>query len=61
MSARPHRLELEGITLMWGNPSECKAELREESLRRHLARPMSERLLGALAMIRPSTRNGRDT
>jgi hypothetical protein len=61
MSAKPHRLDVEGITLVWGDPSECKAELREESLRRHPARPMAERLLSALAMVRPSTRNGRNT
>ena len=30
-SAKKHRLEVEGITLLWGNPTEWKAELRDES------------------------------
>ena len=52
MSAARKRIEVDGITLLWGNPTEWKAELREESLRRHLARPPAERLLAALSMVR---------
>ena len=37
--------------LFWGDPAEIKARLREEDQRAHLARPLAERLLAALAMV----------
>lgn len=46
------RIDVQGITLAWGNAARWKAELRDESLRRHLARPPAERLRIALEMIR---------
>lgn len=48
----PRRIEVDGVTLMWGVPAECKAVLRDESVRRHLERPLPERLLAALSMVR---------
>ncbi len=39
------------MTLLWGNPAEWKAELRDESLQRHLARPIAERLQAALDLV----------
>jgi len=44
----------------WGDPAEIKAQLREEDLRAHLAQPLAERLLAALAMVtRAQDRGGR--
>lgn len=59
MSEGKKRIDVDGITLLWGNPAEWKAELREESLRRHLARPPAERLLVALSMVRRRRDDGR--
>lgn len=42
----------------WGDPAAIKAELRAEDLRAHLARPLGERLLAALAMV--TRAQGRD-
>jgi hypothetical protein len=39
-------------SLFWGDPAEIKAYLREEDQRSHLAKPIAERLLAALAMVR---------
>jgi hypothetical protein len=59
MSTQPRRrMEVEGKTLLWGDATQWKAELREESVRRHLARPIAERLQAALALVMSNT--GRD-
>jgi hypothetical protein len=39
------------LKLTWGNAARAKAEHREEARQRHLARPLSERLLEALALM----------
>jgi len=44
-------LEIDGLRLAWGNPSEHKARWREESLRAHLALPVGERLIRALSLL----------
>jgi len=47
------------VELFWGDPAEIKARLREADQRAHLARPLSERLLAALAMVmRAQDRDG---
>ena len=47
------RVDIGDVTLVWGNASEAKAALRDESLRRHLERPIGERLRIALSMVLP--------
>jgi len=41
---------------VWGDPAQIKAQLREEDLRAHLARPLAERLVAALAMVKRAKR-----
>ncbi len=53
------RVDIGDVTLMWGNPAECKAELRAESLKKHLAKPIAERLLVALSLVRRRPTHGR--
>ena len=53
MSQERRRIDADGVTLMWGDPAASKAELRAESVRAHVARPIAERLLAALAMVLP--------
>ncbi len=53
------RVQVDGVTLLWGNTVEWKAELRDESLRQHLARPIAERLQAALELVLPSQRDER--
>jgi hypothetical protein len=47
------RIDVGNVTLVWGDRSRWKAELRDESLRRHLARPIAERLRAALSLVLP--------
>ncbi len=47
------RIDIEGITLVWGDRARWKAELRSESARRHLGLPIHERLLAALQLVLP--------
>ncbi len=49
------RVDVGGVTLAWGNASEWKARLRDESQRRYLALPFAERVRTALALIMPAT------
>jgi hypothetical protein len=51
------RLDVPGVTLLWGDASQWKAVLREESERRHLDLPLDERLRRAVALVLP---RGRD-
>jgi hypothetical protein len=44
-------IEAGGVRLAWGNPATWKARWRDESLRRHLNRPLAERLRSALALV----------
>jgi hypothetical protein len=53
------RVQVDGLTLLWGNTVEWKAELRDEALRKHLARPIAERLQAALELVLPSERDRR--
>lgn len=46
-------MEVGGVTLLWGDRTRWKARLRDESLRRHLERPIGERLAAAAALVRP--------
>jgi hypothetical protein len=39
------------VRLAWGDPASWKARWREESLRRHLDRPLGERLRFALSLV----------
>ena len=39
------------IDLAWGRAAEWKAYLRDESLRRHLDRPLGDRLRSALSLV----------
>lgn len=54
MSKEERRVEVAGMTLLWGDRTRGKAILREESLEAHLARPLEERLRIALQMVLPS-------
>jgi hypothetical protein len=47
------RVDIGGITLAWGDRSRWKAQLRDESLQRHLALPVAERLRVALSLVLP--------
>jgi predicted pyridoxine 5'-phosphate oxidase superfamily flavin-nucleotide-binding protein len=50
------------VRLAWGNPASWKARWRDESLQRHLSRPLGERLRSALSLVlRRSDREGRTT
>jgi len=51
--ARDERLDVGDISLLWGDRTRWKARLREESVRRHLALPVGERLRIALSLVRP--------
>ncbi|HUH03593.1 MAG TPA: hypothetical protein VML75_16465 [Kofleriaceae bacterium] len=46
-----HRIDIDGVTLVWGDAATWKARLRAESLRRHLDKPVAERLLLALDLV----------
>ena len=54
MAEEIRRIEIDGLTLIWGNRTRNKAKLREESLARHLALPPEERLRVALSLLRPA-------
>jgi hypothetical protein len=41
------------VRLAWGDPASWKARWRDESLRRHLERPLGERLRSALSLVLP--------
>ena len=45
------QLDIGEVTLVWGDPTTAKAELREESRLRHLERPIGERLAAALELV----------
>lgn len=45
------RVDVDGVTLLWGNAVEWKAAIREES-RLPKDRPLDQRLLAALALVR---------
>ena len=47
------RIDLERVTLAWGQPAAWKAQLRQESHQRHLERPIGVRLAAALALLLP--------
>jgi hypothetical protein len=47
------RVDVGEITLAWGDRTRWKAELRDESLRRHLALPVAERLRLAFSLVLP--------
>ena len=50
------------VKLAWGNPASWKARWRDESLQRHLNRPLGERLRSALSLVlRRSDRERRST
>lgn len=46
------RIDVQGMTLAWGDAARWKARLREESLRAWDEKPLAERLLIALSMVR---------
>jgi hypothetical protein len=50
------RVDAGGVTLAWGDPTEWKAALRDESQQRHRAKPIGERLRAALALVVPRAR-----
>lgn len=53
-SGRPERrIDVGDVTLLWGDRSRWKAQLRDESLRRHLSQPINERLRIALSLVLP--------
>lgn len=54
------RVDLDGVTLIWGDRTEAKAVLRDESVKRHLTLPLGERLRLALSMVRSNGRPDRD-
>ena len=54
------RIDVGDVTLIWGDAATAKSALREESLQRHLARPIGERLRLALAMVLPRQDRERD-
>jgi hypothetical protein len=39
------------VRLAWGDPASWKARWRDESLRRHLERPLAARLRSALSLV----------
>jgi hypothetical protein len=49
------------LELAWGNAADWKAHWREEALRRHLERPIAERLRAALELVLPRTTDERTT
>jgi len=51
--AANERIEVGDVTLVWGDRAGWKAHLRDESLRRHLALPIAERLRVALSLVLP--------
>jgi hypothetical protein len=53
------RVDVNDVTLVWGNASRWKATLRGESERRHLALPIAERLRRALELVQRAP-HGRD-
>jgi len=54
MAKSERRVEVAGMTLLWGDRTLSKAILREESLETHLARPIEERLRIALQLVLPN-------
>ena len=52
--SQSRRVDLGDVTLVWGDRTEWKARLRDERLREHLARPLTERLLAALDLVIPA-------
>ena len=53
MDDREKKIDVAGVTIIWGDAARGKAALRDESLKEHLARPVAERLAAALALVRP--------
>ena len=56
VSSKPEpylRVDVGDVTLIWGDRTRAKAELRSESLQRHLALPLEERLRAALELVLP--------
>jgi hypothetical protein len=51
-------VDVEGWTLAWGNSTAWKAHWRKERIRRHVERPLAERLRAALSLVLP--RSSRD-
>jgi hypothetical protein len=49
------RVDVDGVTLVWGDRTRAKAMLRAESLRRHLELPIADRLRAALALVQRRT------
>lgn len=47
------RVDVGDVTLVWGDASRGKAELRSESVRKHLELPIAERLRIALSLVLP--------
>lgn len=47
------RVDVGDVTLTWGDPTRWKAELRDESRRRYLQRPLAERIEAAFALVLP--------
>jgi hypothetical protein len=52
--AANERIEVGDVTLAGGDRTAWKAQLRDESLRRHLALPVAERLRIALSLASPA-------
>lgn len=46
------RVDAGSVTLAWGDAARWKAQMREERMREWAARPLDERLLAALRMVR---------
>jgi hypothetical protein len=46
------RVDAGDITLVWGDPAVWKSRLREERLREWAQRPIADRLLVVLGMVR---------
>jgi hypothetical protein len=53
------RVDIEGITLMWGPRAVCKAQLRDESRREFAGRPIADRLAAALRLVIPRSERRR--
>ena len=47
------RVDIDGLTLMWGTRAACKAELREESRREFAGRPIADRFAAAIRLLIP--------
>jgi hypothetical protein len=55
------RVDVGGVTLVWGERSRWKATFRDESLKRHLERPVAERLRAAFSLVLPRRPDERRT